>query len=67
MRKVLIAQQLLRNYKSKNEREQRNTLEIFKELNLLEEEDFKDNIDKDEAIYKDEKLISTLASKLARS
>lgn len=67
MRKVLIAQQLLRNYKSKNEREKRNTLEIFKELNLLEEEDFKDNIDKDEAIYKDEKLISTLASKLARS
>lgn len=67
MRKELIAQQLLRNYKSKNEREQQNTLEIFKELNLLEEEEFKDNIDKDEAIHKDEKLISTLASKLPRS
>jgi hypothetical protein len=64
LRKELIAQQLIRNYKSKNELEQRNTKSIFKELNLLEEEDFKDKIDSEADIYNDDKLISKITSKL---
>ena len=63
LRKELVAQQLLRNYKSKNGFEHRNTKAIFKELNLLEDEEFKDSIDLNEA-HQNESLIAKLISKL---
>jgi len=64
LRKELIAQQLLRNYKSDNQLERRNTKQIFDELNLSEQEGFIDKIEETESIHTDTNFISKIVEKL---
>ena len=59
-RKRLIAQQLLRNYHTDKLSESKNTNFILKELQLLDDEDFMDELDEDENAYMNDKLIEQL-------
>lgn len=45
LRKEIISEQLLRNFKSKDDLESKNARNIFIEMNLWDEEDFKDEIE----------------------
>ncbi len=64
LKKELIAQQLLRNFKSKNSREVRNTENIFEELKLMKDEEFTEQLIAEEFPHEVEKLVDRIITVL---
>lgn len=65
LKKELIAQQMLRNYESTYQRESKNAKIIFKELDLLKDEEFSEKLkDDDESLHENEELIKKVKDNL---
>lgn len=64
LKKELIAQQLLKNIKSKSEAESRNTAHIFEEMELKDDEEFNDNITENAESFNENDLIKKIVKKL---
>lgn len=65
LKKELIAQQMLRNYGSNYQRESQNAKIIFKELDLLKDEEFSEKIKEEESsLYENEELIKKVKDNL---